>query len=354
MPVLPLLKDAANYRPCIQDLLADGEAVREYWLALFERHVETLAALPQERGRLCDAPRWREFRAAYLDGLARLRREPDLRGRLTVLDLTVFREELFAAMGWGDPFATIKGRENRSAMSEYGAWVAGLDAMPASRRIERIVTGLMAGNLFDLGSKAAVDAFAADGGEFSAALARVRPRPWAIDGVDALNVALSDAGRKGRQILFFVDNAGPDIVLGAIPLARELARRGDRVVLAANTSPSLNDVTAAELAGLLDELRGMDAILDGPLRDDRLAVVPSGCHSPLIDLSQCSEACCAAARESDLVVLEGMGRAIESNFDAAFTVDCVKMAMVKDPMVAELIGVQLFEPVVKVEWQNTD
>ncbi len=350
MPIFPLLSEPDRYRPCIQDLLRDGERVREYWLALFERHIDTLAALPTaEGGRLCELPVWPEFRRDYLDGLARLRREPGLRGRLTVLELTLYREEVFAALGMGDPFETIKRRENDAALREYPRLVAELDGTPSDARVERIFVGLMAGNLFDLGSKAAVDAFESDGGLFASAVSRVRPRPWPVDGVDALTAALSPGGRGYGQAMFFVDNAGPDIVLGAVPLARELARRGIRVVMAANDSPSLNDVTAGELVELLGRMRRVDSVLDGLVRDDRLVVVPSGCHSPLIDLSQCSAACCAAAADCDLVILEGMGRAIESNYDAVFRVDCVKAAMIKDPMVAELIGVRLFDSVVKVE-----
>ena len=43
----------------------------------------------------------------------------------------------------------------------------------------------------------------------------------------------------------------------------------------------------------------------------------------------------AVARGVDLVVLEGMGRAVESNLDARFTCDVLKIAMVKDIGVAE-------------------
>jgi hypothetical protein len=54
-----------------------------------------------------------------------------------------------------------------------------------------------------------------------------------------------------RKALFFVDNSGADVVLGMLPLARELLQRGTVVVLAANRQPSINDITAAELQPLL-------------------------------------------------------------------------------------------------------
>jgi type II pantothenate kinase len=37
------------------------------------------------------------------------------------------------------------------------------------------------------------------------------------------------------------------VVLGMVPLARELLHRGTNVVLTANSTPALNDITHAEL-----------------------------------------------------------------------------------------------------------
>ncbi len=42
------------------------------------------------------------------------------------------------------------------------------------------------------------------------------------------------------------------MVLGMIPLARELLRMGSEVVMVANSLPAINDVTTAELRTLLD------------------------------------------------------------------------------------------------------
>ncbi|MBX3396467.1 MAG: DUF89 family protein [Phycisphaerae bacterium] len=343
MPMLPLIVDPGRYRPCIQDLLTDGDRVREYWLSLFERHIDTLAALPVNGSRLDQCPAWHAFREAYLDGINRLRAQPDARGCLTVLELTRYRDEKLAEFSFGDPFHELKLRENEIAIRQYPKVVADLDAMvPGQRHIE-LIRGLFAGNLFDMGSKAAVAAFARDGGvDFATARSRVRSRPWAVDDLDAWLHRIES--NRYRQCLFFVDNAGPDIVLGVMPFVRELCRRGTQVVLAANSAPALNDVTAAELSVLLDRLRGIDASLIHGVR-----VVASGCMSPLIDLGQLSRACCDAAAESDLLVLEGMGRAIESNYDARFSIDTLKIALVKDSMVAEILGVELFEPVFRFE-----
>ncbi len=42
------------------------------------------------------------------------------------------------------------------------------------------------------------------------------------------------------------------MVLGMVPLARELLRMGAEVVLVANSLPAINDITAPELRALLD------------------------------------------------------------------------------------------------------
>ena len=54
-----------------------------------------------------------------------------------------------------------------------------------------------------------------------------------------------------RRVVMFVDNAGADIVLGMLPFARELLRTGADVIVAANSQPAINDITAAELIRLL-------------------------------------------------------------------------------------------------------
>lgn len=349
MPTLPLLARPKSYRPCIQDLLRDGEPVREYWLSLFERHAETLAALPVGAGRLDQVASWAAFRESYLAGLAALRQKPDARGILTVLELTRYRDQKLAEFHLGDPFHDLKSRENEVAIRQYPAVIADLESMPEHRRAEELARGLFAGNMFDMGSKAAVDAFRDGGGDFSLARSRVRSRPWKVD-----DFAEWDARRSMyRACLFLVDNAGPDIVLGVMPFVRELACGGARVVLAANSKPALNDVTADELTSLLVKLGAMDTTLNrllSPVADPAMIrVVASGCESPLIDLTLLTAECCEAAGGCDLLVLEGMGRAIESNYDAEFTVDTLKIALIKDPMVAQTIGVHLFDPVFRFD-----
>ncbi len=62
-----------------------------------------------------------------------------------------------------------------------------------------------------------------------------------------------DPSTPYRRVMMFVDNAGADIVLGQLPIARELLRSGTDVVMVANRLPAINDITANELEKLLDQ-----------------------------------------------------------------------------------------------------
>ncbi len=89
---------------------------------------------------------------------------------------------------------------------------------------------------------------------FHATLETLKPRPWVIDDLDAALHALQHPDKYQRKVIMLVDNAGSDVVLGMLPFARQfLATRPQcTVVLGANEHPSINDITASELEGLLD------------------------------------------------------------------------------------------------------
>ncbi len=149
--------------------------------------------------------------------------------------------------------------------------------------------------------------------------------------------------------MFFCDNAGPDIMLGVIPFCRWLAKRGTRVLIAANHLPALNDITAPELTALLPRLQLLDPTLDALVKEGRMGVIDSGNGVPLIDLRLVSEEVNRHAPETDLLILEGMGRAVETNLEAKFTVDSLKLAMIKDEMVARRRGGKNFDTICRFD-----
>lgn len=115
-----------------------------------------------------------------------------------------------------------------------------------------------------------------------------------------------------------------------VPFARELVRRGARVIIAANELPAINDMTHPEAAEVLSAAAAFDAPIRDALAEGRLLVMSSGNDLPVIDLRRVSSALAEKAAECDLVVLEGMGRSIETNLRVQMTTaDCLNLGMIK-------------------------
>ncbi len=346
--VLPLLADPEGYRPCMWDLTAEHE-IRRYWLDLFASHISTLGeAAVREEGEAAGprAERVMEEFQAYLD---RLKADPGCLGPLNILEICYERERVLRRHGFADPYRHAKHRENESALRFLPDVLAELDGLPEEPRRRAAIDGVFAGNIFDLGATQTQAMFKDRTVDFHDTREKLKPRPWLVDDLDRWFVRLD--GPPHRAAALFVDNAGPDIVLGMIPFARELLKRGTRVILTANTNPSLNDVTIDELHELIDHAAGLDPLIRDARGDGSLQLIASGNGAPLIDLRRLSpELVAAVEREGvDLVVLEGMGRALESNYDAAFVCDALKLCMIKDLGIAGEMGGELFDLVLRFE-----
>lgn len=87
------------------------------------------------------------------------------------------------------------------------------------------------------------------------------------------------------------------------------------------------------------------------LREDRLLLVQTGSSSPCLDLSRLDKGLAVLVRErgADLVVIEGMGRAIHTNYHALLRCESLKLAVVKNAWLAERLGGQLFSVIFKYE-----
>jgi type II pantothenate kinase len=353
---LPLLADVASYRACTWDLLKQTHK-RAYWLDLFRWHfpklVEEALSDAADRGHDVADTTLRITRAkrdfeAYLDALAA---QPDRFGAMDILEICYARERVLREHNFDDPYRLAKRRANESAMPMLQPLLAALDAMDERTRLDALTRGVFAGNIFDLGATKTVELY--KGGskvDFHSVLAKLKPRPWLIDGFDAW-IARLTTGVRHRCALLFIDNAGCDILLGMIPLARELLRRGSGVVLTSNTYPSLNDVTHAELSEMIRSIAKWDTTTRDALASGQLELVPSGNGAPLIDLSRVSPELVEATnrRGVDLVILEGMGRGVESNLLAQLTCDTLKIALIKDEGVAESLGGSLYDPVLRFD-----
>ncbi len=351
--VFPLLANPATYRAGEWDLAREPGQL-DYWLDLFRRHFPLLLAealreledrgLSRRQARESCAHAEREF-YAYLEALAE---NPEAFGRLDILAINERRQQILDSAGLGDVYRLAKSAANQTALDMLAGVLREIDGLEELVRPGRIVRGILAGNIYDLGATKTAELFHGRPVDFHGALAKLKPRPWVVDDLPFWCERLG-SGRPYRKAILLVDNAGPDVVLGMIPLARDLAGRGTEVVLAANSGPALNDITYDELVPLLEQCALLDEALAAVLAQGRLRPVPSGNRCALIDLARISPELAAEAEGADLVVLEGMGRAIESNWSARFTCDVVKVAMVKTGGLAERFGWQVFDLVFRYE-----
>ncbi len=336
----PLLADPNGYVACEWDLSANAPE-RDHWIGVFRNHLPRMLDEAARHGWAGDAAGARARFDHWLD-------QVHTHDRLTILDCCIERENVLRYAGIDDAYEHAKRIENERSLAVLSPLLEQLDAMDDADRREALIQGVFAGNIFDLGAVETADLFE-DGAtvDFRQVRAKLKPRPWRIDDFDAW---LANP-RTYRSACMFVDNAGPDIVLGMIPFARDLLRQGTAVLLIANDTPTLNDITVDELHELIETIAAEDATIRDAWTAGRLEGVGSGNGYPLIDLSEVSgELADTVDRlQPDLLVIEGMGRAVESNLNARFTCDTLKLAMVKDPGVSRMLGGELYDLVCRFE-----
>ncbi len=348
MAVFPLLADPDRYKANELPLLEDP-ALLAYWVAAFTRQIDSVVAHAIEtRG---DSPQSRAdaqaAKQAFIDFLHRMQADPASVEPMTLMGVDEVRDRIMQEHGFDDPHRAVKARENDLALDLLPEVLAQIDAWEDAARLMPLTRGIFAGNIFDLGVADSVERFRKHGTDFQRTRRELPDRPWLIDDYDAWADCWDAC--PWRKALLFVDNAGADVVLGMLPFGRELARRGVNVLLAANDQPSLNDITFDELGEVLARAAGLDPAIAEQLGTSRMESVNSGNHLPLIDLSQVSGELARDAADADLLVLEGMGRALESNFSARFTCDTLKIAMVKDRSVADWLGGKPYDLVCRFE-----
>jgi len=345
-PLVPFCKlaDVERYIACSWDLSADA-AGRNHWAPFFKRHLATTLKLGIEaavaRGEdaasaLARADRCRVELTEVFDAFLA---NPDAHGRVTILTLVHWRDGLLRRHGFVDAFIDLKDRENQKMLPLLGEVCRQLDALRGEAQIWAMILGIFAGNIFDMGAEATSGQFLCASPDFFAIRSAIVPRPWLIDDYDRLAARL--VGPAFRKAVFFIDNAGSDFILGALPMIRWLAQRGTQVLLAANDRPTLNDMT------IEDVRRWWPAILQAEpsLAELPIELTGTGTGEPLIDLSAVSPSLNAAACDADLVILEGMGRGVESNLEARFQCDSLILAMIKDAAVAARHGGKVFDVV---------
>ncbi|CAA7022017.1 unnamed protein product [Microthlaspi erraticum] len=348
-PLLPTPIES-NYRPCTipYRFPCDNPKIATpteiSWINVFANSIPSFKKRAESDTTVPDAPAKAEnFAQRYGGILEDWKRDPQSHGGPPDgVSLGRVREQILRELGFRDIFKKVKDEENAKAISLFPEVVSLSDAIEdEGKRLENLVRGVFAGNIFDLGSAQLAEVFSrGDGISFLASSQNLVTRPWVIDDLD--NFQANWIKKRWNKAVIFVDNSGADIILGVLPFAREMLRRGMQVVLAANELPSINDVTYTELREILSQLKDENGQLLG-VDTSKLVVANSGNDLAVIDLSRVSQELADLSSDADLVIIEGMGRGIETNLYAQFKCDSLKIGMVKHIEVAEFLGGRLYD-----------
>lgn len=317
------------------------------WINVFANSIPSFKKRAESDTTVLDAPsRAQQFAERYGGILEDWKKDPESHGGPPDgVSLGRAREHLLRELGFMDIFKKVKDEENAKAISLFPEVVSLSDAIEdEGERLQNLVRGMFAGNIFDLGSAQLAEVFSRDGLSFLATSQNLVPKPWVIDDLDSFQSNWFK--NHWKKAVIFVDNSGADIILGILPFAREMLRRGMQVVLAANDLPAINDVTYTELTEILSQLKDEDGQLIG-VDTSKLLVANSGNDLAVIDLSRVSQELADISADADLVIIEGMGRGIETNLYAQFKCDSLKIGMVKHIEVAEFLGGRLYDCVFK-------
>lgn len=349
MAIFSLLADPEGYVADTWDLSDDLPGQR-YWLDLY-RHIFEQSMTCARESLVTDSNKLAEAigRAGrtFKKKLDQLQNDPSLLKPFTLIHLERMRVEVLRHYGLQDPYLKLKYQENVKACESYRRLIAAHEKLDEPSLLRVLTEGILAGNIFDLATTATLQEYETNGMDFYRALDRLKKRPWFVDDYDAWAAYFTGAAIK--RAMLFVDNAGCDFVLGCLPLARVLANRGATVYLAANDTASYNDMTVAECKAVFRALAKEDKLLQFFLQTNRIRLIGSGSMIANLDFSKISQRCNEAAAGTNLLVLVGLGRAVESNWNATFTCPTLKIALMKDDWEIEKMGAKLYDPVCRFE-----
>ncbi|KAG5894577.1 hypothetical protein JTB14_021557 [Gonioctena quinquepunctata] len=341
--ICPLLKNPEHYIPDTIDL-TNNIKERNYWLPCLERMVKKFVDKAQqlnpddpratEKAEIC----FKEFHSLVQQATL----DPTILKPLSVRTLLEFNENNLRANKLEDAWLSQKESESTQALTQFKERLDHIDSLDDFKgRWLEIIRGALAGNVFDWGSKAVTDILEKSKCfGFSHALTTIQKRPWFHDDFDQWVERVER--RTYKACVIFVDNSGVDFILGILPMARELLSYGTKVIMTANSYPALNDVTFPELNLYCCKAAEHCAILKGSINNGQLLTVENGQKGPCLDLSDLSQELCELMKTVDLVIIEGMGRAVHTNLYAELSVDCFKLAVLKNEWLAQSLGAQQF------------
>ncbi|KAF1747896.1 hypothetical protein GCK72_024362 [Caenorhabditis remanei] len=343
-------------KPDTIDFNNDDEA-RNFWIEILDKTINDMTKFAIASQKNCEdqddvANRAKDFENDFVKTMDTIKEHHVAYGNSNARNLLEVREQILQEKGFDDIYVQKKHEENCTAIAELPHVLATIDKLKETSDdktvLEYVSRGLLAGNVFDWGAKEVVKMMNSESGlSFQTAIDHVENRPWLFDGFDSFYEKHKDY----KSVLIFVDNSGFDYILGIIPFARELLRNGSKVVICANSSPALNDLTYREMVALANEFREIDGDLTKFLENGQMMFVQSGQESPCLDARRVHEDLNEIVQKykTDLVVIEGMGRALHTNFNVQFKCDSLKAAVIKTQWLADRLGGKMFSVVFKHE-----
>jgi len=101
----------------------------------------------------------------------------------------------------------------------------------------------------------------------------------------------------------------------------------------------------------MEKLQKSNSEFENFVKEGKIKILENGSGSPCINLLSVPRDLCKILADSkcDLIVLEGMGRAIHTNFKTTFSIDCIKLAILKNQWIATKLNGKLFDAVCKFD-----
>ncbi|KAG5682011.1 hypothetical protein PVAND_011406 [Polypedilum vanderplanki] len=332
--------------------LNKDEKQKIFWknqmLILIEKFSKQIRSYKEDEPDETKEDRIVKFQNEYLAQVNILMKSQDF---LSVRQLLMLNERLLNKYGFFDVWRLQKLEENTKALSLLGARLEKVDNISDNRkRWENLFCGLLASNIFDSGSSAVQDILSNNiNFGFHDALDKIQRRPWLIDNFDEFFDTIEK--RPFKCIAFFCDNSGIDFVLGVLPLTVEFLKMNTKVILIGNSSPSLNDITYNELKDVVQQACESSDIIRKSYENKCLILGENGNHGCCLNFMDIDENVLDTmiSMEVDLIVIEGVGRSIHTNFNAKFKCQSLKLAVIKNKFLAECLGGVLFDAICKYE-----
>ncbi|KAK9507090.1 hypothetical protein O3M35_008906 [Rhynocoris fuscipes] len=339
---LPLLNNPSSYRPHILDFTI--KYFRDYWLNCAEKSVESSVKAKIDKDQNGqDNSALLMFLESFRENIKFLKNYPSAFGVTTFMVIQHFIQQLKKEFGLHNSYYTTKRNECKAGLNNLKEWLKYFDDLPADQRCIEVSKSLLAGNMFDWGSAEINKLFVSNRLDFKSALSIIPERPWLKDDLDLWKTRMNGPPYKFAAI--FPDNCGFDFILGIIPFARELIKKGTKIAFCANVEPVLNDVTTNDIKILLEDICNLCPIINDAYKNNKILIVDHSRCSPCLNLRYVNKEFADLCDEIDLLVIDGMGRSVHTNFDVNIKIDCLKVAVIKDHWFSKELGGQEFAAV---------